>query len=136
VRSQAGSAVSVVGRESPTRVAERMRTARALVLPSRWHEGLPMVLLEAMAAGLGVVVPGHGALPEIAGAGGAVFTGRDTPDLARVLDDLASDGAVDRLGEEARRRYLAAYSPAVALGELESVYARAMASRRGRQPYL
>ena len=91
-----------------------------------------MVLLEAMSAGLGVVVPSHGALSEIGSGGATVFASGDRQDLARALDSLSADTEVDRLGAEARRRYLAHYSPAAGLAHLEEAYSRAIESRTSR----
>ena len=52
------------GRLERRRVAEMMRTADVLVLPSRW-ENLPCVLLEAMSSGLPVVASRVGGTAEI-----------------------------------------------------------------------
>jgi glycosyltransferase involved in cell wall biosynthesis len=66
-----------------------LRTLDVFCVPSPYHEPKGMYLLEAMAAGVPVVVPAHGALPEIINAtdGGIGTTpGRgDAVDFARAL---------------------------------------------------
>lgn len=51
--------VRIVGWVSTSRVQELMRSARALVFPSLWYEGQPLVVLEALASGLPVLVGDH-----------------------------------------------------------------------------
>ncbi|WP_332644798.1 glycosyltransferase family 4 protein [Aeromicrobium sp.] len=51
----AGPNVTFVGQRSAAEVGELMSSARGLVFPSLWPEGLPTVYLEALAAGLPVV---------------------------------------------------------------------------------
>lgn len=58
--------VQLMGRLTPDEVQEQYAWADALVMPST-HEGMPLVLLEAFAAGLPVIAAG---LPELLEAGG------------------------------------------------------------------
>jgi glycosyltransferase involved in cell wall biosynthesis len=81
------------------------------VLPSH-AEGLPIALLEAMAAGLPVVVSTVGAMPEVVrdGQEGWVIEPGDVDALANALDRLASSATErERMGRIARdtceRRY-------------------------------
>ncbi|MGH8952483.1 MAG: glycosyltransferase family 4 protein [Acidimicrobiia bacterium] len=123
VRARAGHGVEVLGALPRTEVRRRMLGARALVLPSRWFEGMPMVLLEAMAAGLPVVVPDHGAMVEIAGSGGIPFRALDIGSLAGALDQLADDELADRLGASSRASYLDRYTPDASAKALLETYA-------------
>jgi glycosyltransferase involved in cell wall biosynthesis len=103
----AGAGIELLGPLPPEAVAERMRAARALLIPSRWPEGQPLVLLEALAAGLPVLGSDVGGIGEVLA---------DADPRARVpLDDaqawtgalraLADDALVDALGRESRELY-------------------------------
>jgi glycosyltransferase involved in cell wall biosynthesis len=84
-------------------LSELMACADAFVLPSLW-EGLPLVLLEAMAQGLPVIgnrIPG---VVDVVSDGrdGLLATPRDAADLARAMRVLLRDGQVrDVLGSGA-----------------------------------
>jgi len=93
---------------------DRLQVARALVIPSIWYEGQPVVALEGLAAGTPLVLSDIGGLPE-------VLRGRDAgwlcapsriDALTRVLGELSNDIAVDQRGAHARGLYLDAYTPA------------------------
>ena len=131
VRLARAAGVDVLGAASPGEVNRRMLEARALVLPSRWFEGMPMVLLEAMAAGLPVVVPDHGAMVEIAGSGGIPFRALDVDSLAGALDLLSNGDLADRRGAESRGAYLDRYTPIGNAEALTDIYALAISRKRG-----
>lgn len=63
-----------------------------LVLPS-WAEGLPNAMIEAMAAGLAVVVSAVGAVPDVItdGRSGLLVTPRDVDSLYRALSRIIKD---------------------------------------------
>jgi glycosyltransferase involved in cell wall biosynthesis len=117
------SNVSVTGPATAADLVGYYQRATAVLLPSS-HEGLPLVLLEAMAAGVPVVCS---ALPELAETGGdAVVTvdRPDGPDLAAAVRTLLDDpGRRDRLSRAARRRATAFAWPAVA-DAVDRVYAQ------------
>ncbi len=64
-----------------------------LSVPSPYQEPKGLYVLEALACGVPVVVPAHGAFPEMISrtGGGRLFTPGDTADLARVLGGLLTD---------------------------------------------
>jgi len=95
---------------APTdRLGEHMRTASVFVLTSRF-EGFPLVLLEAMAAGLAVVSfdcpTGPGEILTD-GTSGLLIPPEDVPALAAALDRIMVD--------ESLRRRLATAAPAAVL---------------------
>jgi glycosyltransferase involved in cell wall biosynthesis len=70
-----------------------LRGLSAFSVPATYGEAFGLYVLEAMAAGVPVVQPRHGAFPEILEAtGGGVLCEPDDPaDLARALSDLLLD---------------------------------------------
>ncbi len=71
---------------------ELFETAALFVLPSR-EEGFGMPALEAMAAGVPVVVSNRGALPEVVDDAGLVVEPEDTEALAGAMERMLTDEA-------------------------------------------
>ena len=98
--------VEFLGALPRERLLERVRAARAVVLPSLWYENAPMSALEALASGVPVVASAMGGLPEIVrdGETGLLFAAGSVDGLASRLTLLAEDAALARrLGEAGRR---------------------------------
>ncbi len=98
-------------------VAKRrfLEDADLLVFPGWQPEGLPLVVLEAMAAGLPVIATPTGAIPDavVHGETGYLVPPRDPDALARRMAELAADPALrQRLGGAGRQRFLQAYTAA------------------------
>jgi len=103
VRALAGPAVRVVGYHADPQPL--FAAADLLVMPSR-REGQSIAVLEAMRAGLAVVVSDGPGNPELVGDAGEVVPVGDVEALAGVLARLAADGQErQRLGAAARHRY-------------------------------
>jgi glycosyltransferase involved in cell wall biosynthesis len=95
-----------------TDVQSLMSDAYCLVLPSRW-EGLPMVLLEAMAVGLPVIATAVGGIPEVInhGSNGLLVPPEDPKSLAQALMAVLEDPQMARrIGQRARERIVETYS--------------------------
>lgn len=103
-RLGAGAAVALVGERDD--VPERLAAADVFVLSSR-SEAMPMVVLEAMAAGLPVVASAVGGMPELVvdGETGLLVVPGDPQPLAAALSRLARDPLLrGRLGAAGRDR--------------------------------
>ena len=113
--------------------------AHIFVLPS-YNEGLPMVLLEAMASRLAVVATRVGAIPELVGEAGGNESGilvpaGDVGALATALRALCGDRErVRRMGQRGRETVESRYSARAMAERYRAVYeqAREDAKRRRR----
>ncbi|MFW5642163.1 MAG: glycosyltransferase [Roseicyclus sp.] len=104
-----GSAIRFHGILDPAGVAAVLGDARMLAVPS-FSEGLPVVIMEAMASGLPVVASAVDGIPELVrdGETGTLVPPGDAEALAgAILALLADPAAARRLGEAGRRRVLA-----------------------------
>jgi glycosyltransferase involved in cell wall biosynthesis len=105
-----GRQVRITGWISSDQVRAEMLASRALVLAS-FAEGLPVVIMEAMALGRPVVTTGVAGIPELVqdGVEGWLVPAGDVQALANAM--LAclrvDDGALKRMGDAARTRVLA-----------------------------
>jgi len=105
-------------------VATELARAAVFCLPSH-AEGLPMSMLEAMAAGKAVVASAVGGIPETLrdGDNGLLVPPRDEEALARALARLMDDGVLrERLAERARTTIEQHYSTEVVCGQLSAIY--------------
>lgn len=86
-----GAPVTFAGQLPSESLPAEYAAAHVLVLASHW-ECLPMVLLEAMAAGLPIITTPVGGIPEVLGPGNAVFVAPgDAEGLANALRTLRND---------------------------------------------
>jgi glycosyltransferase involved in cell wall biosynthesis len=102
---ETGANVTFTGRLPRGNVLERIRAARAVVLPSEWYENAPIAALEALASGVPVIGAQIGGIPEIVrhGETGLLFPPGDASALANGLRQLESDPELAfRLGRTGR----------------------------------
>jgi glycosyltransferase involved in cell wall biosynthesis len=113
---------------------ELLRSADVLALPSYYvNEAHPLVILEAMAAGLPVVATRHAAIPEMVDdeVTGLLVAPRDVESLAAALRRLVADPQLrERLGRAGRARYLERFTVADWVERMGSIFDSAAA--RGR----
>ena len=131
VRDAEPGSIVYLGRLERATVQAELRRAVAVVLPSIWFEGFPLVVVEAYAAGTPIIASRIGSLAEI-------VEDRITGMLARPGDasDLAASmrWAVDhpdemaQMGVNARRRYEARYRGSMHLTALLETYVAAGAA--------
>ena len=124
LEQQSRPGVKFLGEVRADDVPGLLRSARALLVPSRWYEGQPRAIVEAFASGVPVLASRIGGLPELVGDG---INGRlvDPDDVAAwriALDSVADDEESLRLGHEAFATWERRFTPDVAIEELENVY--------------
>jgi glycosyltransferase involved in cell wall biosynthesis len=105
--------VRITGWISSSQVREELLAARALILPS-FAEGLPVVIMEAMALGRPVVTTYVAGIPELvrAGESGWLFPAGDVDQIAEAIQaclEAPTDSLV-AMGAAARARVLARHS--------------------------
>ena len=104
--SSLGGRFQLLGRAPEAQTLDVIASADVFVLSS-FMEGLPVVLLEAMALGIPVIVPAIAGIPELVrhAETGMLFTVGDWTDLAASMKRLAEDETLrTRLAENARER--------------------------------
>jgi glycosyltransferase involved in cell wall biosynthesis len=120
-----GDAVRLAGWLGPAEKQSLMRRAAAFVLPS-YAEGMPMSLLEAMAAGVPVVATRVGGIPDVVtdGVDGFLFTPGDTEELERLLRRLLlAPDLGERIARAARQTVRRRFAPERTVAQLEEIYA-------------
>jgi glycosyltransferase involved in cell wall biosynthesis len=129
LRARATGQVTFLGSISRDEVMLEMSRAIALVVPSRWYEGFPVVIAEAFARGTPVIASALGGLAEIVehGRTGALVPSGDVNTLTDWIVRFNNDGrlAAD-CGRAARDTYLRSYTPGTNLRQLESIYEAAI----------
>jgi glycosyltransferase involved in cell wall biosynthesis len=106
-------------------IRDRYAQADAFCLPSL-SEGVPVVLMEAMATGLPVVAPQLMGIPELVedGVSGLLVRPGRPREIARAIERLAGDAELRRrLGEEGRRKVMADFRLDESAAQLHSAFA-------------
>jgi colanic acid/amylovoran biosynthesis glycosyltransferase len=117
--------VVLAGRQPEARVLEAMSRAHLFVLSSL-AEGLPVVLMEALALELPVVAPAIAGIPELVvhGETGMLFPAGRWTELADRMADMAADPALrGRLAAAGRARVLDEFDAARAVEPLAALLA-------------
>lgn len=133
-RYDLGEVVSFRGWLQPQELRQALDEADVLVLPS-WAEGLPNAMIEAMAAGLAVVVSRVGAIPELITHrySGMLVEPRNVDSLTGVLGEVIDDADLrENLGHEAHRIALRDFEVEAAVDRLVQEIRDTVASARER----
>jgi glycosyltransferase involved in cell wall biosynthesis len=112
-------------------VIEMMRQSRALLFPSLWYEGFPMVILEAISVGLPVIASHIGGIPEIIQHqhNGFLFKPGKVDDLYQLINQTGQDKkAYIQVRKNAHRDFKEQYSGEVNYAYLNKIYQEAMDS--------
>lgn len=129
---QSDTLVKSLGSLRTDEVRAWMSTSQALILPSVWYEGFPMVIVEAYACGLPIIASRIGALAELVedGVTGLLFNPGDATDLAaKILWASQHPEKIKEMGHLARRRYEERYTSEKNHEELLAIYKAASAGQ-------
>lgn len=136
--AQPGSRLVYCGPQTADGVRQLMKQAVALLVPSLWYEGFPMVLVEALSLGLPVIASRLGSLPEIIEEGvcGLLHAAGSAEAMADALRTFLAQPPTDRLRmrASARLRYLEHYGEQANYNTLMGIYCEALASRECSEP--
>jgi glycosyltransferase involved in cell wall biosynthesis len=116
------------GRLDKDSVHAAMRSALAVVVPSRWYENQPMTILEAFACGVPVIGSRIGGIPELVtdGVSGYTVAPDDPAALAeRMLELVSAPAHARELGLAARAQVVAGFAPVRHLKGIADLYAEA-----------
>lgn len=125
--------VEWLGGQPKDRVLTLMRAAQALVFPSVWYEGFPVVIAEAYAVGLPVIASELGSMSSLIDGGrtGLHFRPGDPKDLAAKVE-WASTHPVElkRMSSEARKEFETKYTAEKNYLRLMEIYESAVTGAR------
>lgn len=119
-----GTSVHVLGWVEGDAKRDLLVRSRVLVLPS-YSEGMPNVILEAMAAGLPAITTPVGGIPEIfvEGVNGYFVRPRDSTGLgSRICSMLGDDADCERIAESTRKWAESRFDLPKIARELEAIY--------------
>jgi glycosyltransferase involved in cell wall biosynthesis len=119
------SNVTFLGRITATDVMREMNQAMFLVVPSECYENFPLVIPEAFACGLPIVISRLGSMEEIVEdhGTGLHFTAGNASDLAEKVAWAASHKEIlGHMGENARKTYESRYSAEANYQQLMTIY--------------
>ncbi|HVX11289.1 MAG TPA: glycosyltransferase family 4 protein [Pirellulales bacterium] len=111
-----------------------LRAVDVLSVPTTYREPKGIFVLEALASGVPVVQPAHGAFPELLAAtgGGRLVAPNDPVQLAQTLHDLLVDHAARReLAQQGRARVLGDFNADRMAAATLEVYERYLAGSLG-----
>ncbi|MBI4093517.1 glycosyltransferase family 4 protein [Candidatus Kaiserbacteria bacterium] len=93
--------IRIAGWQNRAALAQEYASSDMLIVPSRVPEPFGRSIVEAMHAGLPVVVPSHGGAAWVAGEGGITFENGDSISLAAAIEKLLTGAALRRQRGEA-----------------------------------
>ncbi|MBN4046592.1 glycosyltransferase [bacterium AH-315-P15] len=105
--------------------------ARALLVPSRWYEGFPMVIVEAFAAGVPVIASRIGSLTDLIlpGQNGELVDVGDIEQWQAIVQRFSENTALaTACAQGARKTFVDLYSEKQNLKQLEDIYESAISA--------
>jgi glycosyltransferase involved in cell wall biosynthesis len=120
------SNVRLVGPAWGEDLSRWLHDARAVVVPSLWHENFPYVIFQAFAASKPVIGSRRGGIPELveAGSHGWTYAATDVAQLAERMKAVLSvpDAEIAAMGEAAREYVTRQFNDAAIYQRLTRIY--------------
>lgn len=136
-QEEIGEHVRITGWMSGSEVREEIEQARALVLPS-FAEGLPVVIMEALALGRPVVSTYVAGIPELVEPGvcGYLTPAGSVDALVEAMRSVLAEPteALTKMGEQGRRRVSERHNAATEAARLAAIFAHASEHRDDSEP--
>jgi len=110
--------------------------AKLQIIPSEWYEGFPMVVLEAYALGVPLIVSRIGSLEEVVHEGetGLKFTPGDEDDLAKKVNDLIGNGPLlSKMKNNAQKLFKNNYTADANFKMLMAIYQQVIEENKGEK---
>lgn len=120
--------VTYAGTHPPAKTLQEVGAARAVIVPSHWHEPFERVVVEAFARATPVLASKVGALPELIDDGetGLLFEPDNPAALARTVHRFLTEADRSLMGKSARIEYLTHYTAEANYPQLLAIYHRAI----------
>jgi glycosyltransferase involved in cell wall biosynthesis len=116
--------IQFIGFQPPEVIGDLYNRALLTVVPSRWYENGPLVILESYDKATPVIGADIGAIPDFVQEGqtGFLFRANDADDLHAVLQScLADREKLLQMGQRAKRHVAEDYSPKRYVKRLETI---------------
>ncbi len=124
-RSKSDPTIKWLGGVTRKEILELLSNSQALIFPTKWYEGQPLILLEALSVGCPVITSRIGNSQDIIedGVTGLHFTPGDTADLFQKISSLHnSTEKLNKFCKNARDTYLKYYTPEQNMKRIIEIY--------------
>lgn len=115
----------ITGWKNSEEVRKYIRNARALIFPSKWYEGQPLTVMEAMADGIPVIASdASAAIEQIRDRdNGVIFKSNDLKSLESILEKFSCDDIVKKYSQNAYNDYWGKnYNEEIYINKLINIY--------------
>jgi glycosyltransferase involved in cell wall biosynthesis len=128
--------VSYLGFQATDVIVNYLKKCKALIFPSTWYEGFPMIILEAFSTGTPVIASRLGAMGEIVqhNVNGLHVNPGEADDLVDKLKiAMTETDLMRRLSMQARNIYLTHYTPRINYDFLINIYTQVLSRKRMKE---
>lgn len=127
--------IEFLGQQSQEEVKRLMRNAKALIFPTQWYEGFPVIIAESFSQGTPVICSDLGNAGDLISEGitGAKFCYNDELSLMEAIDRFEKSNCHE-LGQNARKQFEQMYDSSINYKLLIEIYQTMLESDCDRKP--